>query len=820
MAIISINQQRSEVKALGSAMHATMNLSGAMFDMLATVYKYMLMAAIREPIQNGVDAVKRLGMSAADGVMVYLPTLDNPVIKVVDKGAGMTKAFMEADDGYLSFGSSTKAADNGAAGGLGVGRWAAYGYIRECYIVTCNAEDMIERTYFQFQGKDGRPQVQLASEVPGTVTGTQVYFPVKDADLPEALRAVSWLREVMTLTMGDAFSVDSPSALSPVLPDFSGVRLDLEEVDPSLAGVRIFPMHGTALQYGRQGLQDGSLVVLTNQESGVGGLPFHVQSPTDWQSVFFRGMIIEIPMSFNLPFMPSREELKYSDEVYALLRKIDHAAKLHVIKTARELYAQPDLSSKATLSNLLGNDEVWHWFARGTRDNKSALYEPLIQATSKNSPWTGLLAVPFERSQHLNGVQLKFTKSSDPVLREAYSVKGRLHCNGKTMSSEEVSFKANKPIRLVCNDLATGGTARFRSWLKSQREGLSFLSFVYVTAEEIADAKTTVEGLNAAYGGALPVHLTSSFPDVSRKVVGGKVVARTSRVGQITFHSFAQGKQVSEEINFDTYRAREPQRVWIRKDGGKLEGFKDDVTLADLLVSYGGGDLRAVATKMGIDKLYLLTSKQVDALAKAQADAQAEGLFDLALDEFDEEAGGHEAYHAVCALKGWVAFEDALMVLMDTSDIQDVLNGKRVRSIDDCYDLRNLCNVLAKEPRMMLTGTKFDKAIAPYLDVVAGKTKYLDGSYINKQPLNHACNGLNMIAAHMVVSEFDSDDRKSMIQAMHNLASAGHLDYKVVWRNLVEQFPLLGAVGQLGGTDLRTKLAIEHFCHALAALYK
>lgn len=812
MAIIATNNQQADVKAMGSAMNATMAFSGAMFEMLATVYVYILMAAVREPIQNGADAVRRKGMRVADGVMVHLPTADNPMITVIDQGSGMTKAFMEDPvGGYLSFGSSTKAGDNGAAGGLGVGRWAAYGYIRECYVVTCNAEDMVERTYFQFQGPNGTPQVQLASEVPGKVTGTRVFFPVKESDIDEALRAIAWLREVMQLTMGDTFSVDSPAALPKVLPDFCGTVLDLDEVDPGLKGIRLYPMQGDTLKYGRQGLQAGSLVVLTNKEAGVGGLPFHVQSPTDNESVFAKGMIVEIPMSFGIPFMPSREELKYTDDVNALLRRIDEAAERLIVKKVKELYDSPRLEDKAVLSNLIGNTESWHWFAHGAR-NAGRLLEPLRKVTG-GDPWRGSLKVPSVAELRASGLQVKSTSANDPVLREAFSSMGYLAVSGGARSADvQVTFVANKPIRLAVNDLKTGGTARFRAWLNSLAGSDKF---IYLTAENMADAKTAADAINATFGNALEVVFTSSMPEVARTVVGSKVITKRSRVGTLTYHCLTKGKQDSEAMAFETFRKHEGKRIWISKDGGKLGGFKEGTVLADLF-DWSTGDLKAVLTAVGVSRLYLLSPKQATELTKAQAEAQAEGLFDLTSDDFDEEAGGLDAYHAVCGLKSWASLEEELAHLVASADIQAVLEGKKVRSVKECWELNSFCTVMAKSPRMELTGTKVDKAFTPHIDfLTANVSLYKDT--MNRETFNRTCEGLMHLAKHMDVQADDPEERKELVNSMARLREVGHLDYNNVWAELTKKFPLLRTLTRIG--DL-PKESVDHACHALAALYR
>ncbi|HDR9103563.1 TPA: ATP-binding protein [Burkholderia vietnamiensis] len=811
MAIIARNTETAEVKAIGSAMNATVNFSGALMEMLATVYAYILMSAIREAIQNACDASKRAGLSFAEGVLVQLPTPSNLMITVIDKGSGMTKAFMEdPEGGYLSYGTSTKAGDNGAAGGLGIGRWAAYGYIRECYITTCHASDMVQRTYFQFQGENSTPMVQPASEVPGTEVGTKVAFPVKESDLDEALRAVAWLKEVMQLTMGDSFSVDSPDRLPRILPEFSGTVLDLGPFDSGLKGVQLYPMKGNALKYSRVGPQLGSLVVLTNKEQGVGGLPFHVQSPSDNESVFFDGMVVEIPMSFNVPFMPSREEIKYTDEVTALLKRIDAAAAQAVVAKAKELYDEPGLRSKATLSNLLGNDEQWHWFARGTR-SKGVLLDPLCAVTG-GDPWKGVVKIPFTDEMMSPTLTLKNTSVRDQVLREALVEKGHLGYSMGKAGYVTVTFHPNKPIVLAVNDVKTGGTARFRSWLARQAENVRL---VYFSSSVAGEALAAAKSLNAVYGDALDIVLTSSMPEVARAVVGSKVVATRSRSrSSLTFYDRIHTKQSSEVVSFATPGA--PVRVWLGKDGGKLSGFKGGVQLTSLVDRWGSGSMLNVLERLKVDRLYLLAPKQEAELLAAQAALKDEGLWDMADDEFGDDEDGQETLRAVQALKSWKTLEEVLSGLVERPFIQDALAGKTVLSVKESWDFNQFLEALAKKPRMELTGTAVDRALRPYLDLLSSEVKVKKQSDAN-DGLRKLCGGLALIGKSLERDPSDSDHRKELIDTLCRLDGVGHVDYPVQFEELRKQFPLLLSMGRLHTT---TEDAVDHLCRAMAAIYR
>lgn len=811
MALINTSTDKAEVRAMGSSMNATVNFSGALMEMLATVYANILMSAIREAIQNASDAAKRAGLSFAEGVLVQLPTPSNPMVTVIDKGSGMTKAFMEDPaEGYLSYGSSTKAGDNGAAGGLGIGRWAAYGYIRECYITTCHESDMVERTYFQFQGDHSTPKVQLASEVPGKVTGTKVSFPVKETDLDEALRAVAWLKDVMQLTMGDSFSVDNPHALPAIMPEFSGTVLSLGEFDVGLAGVLVYPMKGNALKYSRQGLQDGSLVVLTNKAAGVGGLPFHVQSPSNSESVFHNGMVVEIPMSLSVPFMPSREELKYTDEVYSLLKRIDIAAALAVEAKARELFHSPTLASKAVLSDLLGTTELWHWFARGARQ-PCALLEALRKATGGEC-WNGRMNVLAPMALRTDTVSVRFRDDKEPVLRTVYRNGGYLHYQEQG-ASRLVQFTANKPLVLVVNDVPTGGVSRFREWLRTTTKARQYL---LVSSPVAGEAATAVAALNDCFGGELPVVTVSSMPvATSRVIVGSKVVSVARGRGSLTYYSCSSEKQETSPLSFATYAANEPVRVWLGKDGGQLAGFSEDTGLTDLASNWAGR-LSEMLPALGVSRLYLLTKKQVAELSALRADAERDGLLDMADDEFPDDEAGRETLGAVKALKSWLPLEEALAGLVKSPDIQNLLVGKKVRMVDECWEFKQFCEAMAERPRMELTGTSLDKALSPFVDLLTGVVM-LKRSVELDPKFPRLCAILAKVGNSLEAYPDDTAERTELISTLKQLDKVGHLNYKEEFKKLRQRYPLLSTVGKLHDTEPG---AMDHLCLALAAIYR
>lgn len=818
--------QAATVQAKGSVLSATVNFNGALMEMLATVYSYILMAAIREAIQNGCDAARRKGLSFKEGVLVCLPTEDNPVITIIDNGAGMTREFIETS--YMSFGTSTKTGDNGSAGGLGVGRWAAYGYIREAYITSTHEDEMVERTYFQFQGPNGMPQVQLASEAPGESCGTRVFFPVKDTDIREAYRAVSWLKEIMELTMGDSFSVDKPGLLVSMLPEASGHCIELGTVDASLQGIKLYPMKDDALQYSRTDLQTGSLVVLTNQAAGVGGLPFHVKS-TNLDSLFHAGVVIEIPMSFKVAFMPSREEVKYTDEFNSLMHKIDRVGMQAVALKVKELHNECSLASKTQLSNLLGDTSYWHAIARAGRG--SGVHAPAIHEALGGETWTGTIRIRPTPTHIL----YKHKLTVKVALPASYSARrgSRTSTGSEARTLTAVRFNeeylkvnldksmlfltmtAKNPLQLVYNDIASGGASRFRQWL--QRQPLD-AQVMYINADELELAKEVAQELSGQFGGDLEVLSTSSLPEAPRMVVAGCAVTATRGVNSFTYYCALNQKQETATMNFETYVPSEPVKIWLVKEGSELQGFKSHITLRDL-TRFHQTNLQTLLQLSSSKRLYLLTEKQATQLAKAKASLVEAGLWDLASDEFDDDAAGQELKNTILALKSWMHFEDYLASELESTEIAEILAGTRIRKVQACHELKLCFQHLGGEPRMSLVGTAFDLAIRDHLDVMTGAYKlhdeihdYSADSWVRK------CNAIRTIHHNLNETEHDSDERKELFAKLRLLEKMGVLDYTEIWNNLVEKFPLLSAVR--GFSFKANPTAIEHFCVALATLYR
>lgn len=851
MAVISSTDNKAEVQAVGSAMSAKVNFSGALMEMLATVYVHILLAAIREAVQNACDAAKRAGLSFADGVMVTLPTPDNNQVEVADRGAGMTHAFMT--DFYLSFGSSTKNGDDGAAGGLGVGRWAAYGYIRECYIATTaqdpdfsaeireihrkvcfdgvskvefvgttwarNPEDgersldellslispvveceLIERTYFQHQGSAGTPMVTLAFLSPGKQTGTRVWFPVKDSDGDEAIYIVAWLKEVMALSMGDSFSVDTPCRLPETLPPVSGVVFNLEEESPALKGIRVFPLQGANLQYNRGALKQGSLVVLTNQAEGVGGLPFHVQAAAG--SVFHKGMLIEIPMSYRLSFVPSREELKYTDEFNELMQAIDTATKSMFLKLVTHLRTAGTLKGMQTLENLLGNNVSWHALADANNYVATAKWdEPLHKdlMARLSSRWLGLApAATIEEFRDV-GVSLKWRSPSGSSMQTVSAGWDRLYVTleGKLFP---LSFHVHNPPTLILNTLKTGGLQRAREYASTHKSK----NFLFIAASDINKAREACSAYNAHYDNMLEVVETGALP-APPKVVVPKGAAKPAA---LLYYCRRAEKQQTVQEQLDQLPRGLTTRYYVVRDGSKLRDFNDDVTLGAIQSSWEGVGIEKLMEAVDTDRLYLLTPKQADALDAAIQSLRDAELWDAEESEVAEMDDGAAVLARIRALKAWRPAKHLVEQVLASPAIQGILSGSRIVRVMPSYQLVAACKTLASASTefQSLIGTKLDAALFEYVDLLQRKTKLHTEGNLKLEALRDS-----LIRVGLKLAD-------TALQAqLHNLKGKGTIDYSKKWEELAAKFPLFGVVTW---NSTLTKANCRDISDALAFLYK
>lgn len=804
MAVLAQNTENTaHVSSVGKENTAVVEMNGSLMDMLSTVYAFILMGAIREAIQNACDAVRRKGVTFADGVMVHLPTVENPVITVTDRGDGMSRAFLESN--YMVLGSSTKAGDNGAAGGLGIGRWAAYGYIGEATVTSCDATDMTERTYFMYKSAAGTPATRMASEVLGTQPGTRVSFPVRESDLTEAYMAVRWLKEIMQLTMGDSFAVDIPALLEQAsvhhLPEFSGHALELGAFDPDLEGVVVYPMQGSALQYGRAGFGAGSLIVLTNKEAGIGGLPFHVRSITGANSPFAEGCVVELPMRLRIAFMPSREEVKYTDELTRLMRKIDAAANKALLARVDALYHSPSLAKRLELSKLLGTGAgpaahwgaYWNIVAMDKGDTKE-LFNIL------GGSWRGRVPLAVRRLEARGSLAVKAIQLNRGTLSTVNGIHRAMSISVANQQIGLVATEKSQPI-LVVDDLLSGGVTRLRHLAKTNYLGLPADQLLLLfSAEHTADAKAYAEAMNEDYGHPFRVLLTSELHAPPKVVVGSTLLTVTPK--GIMYFSLDLRKQVTEPGSILT--PTESIQAYVVKQGGTVTGLKKDYTLADVASGYRPCAAQ-VLTHLGLRKLYLLTPKEAAELETLKGELETVEEAELSDDERATKA----------LLAQWVPFFDLVQQVIDSPAAVAAREGKLLVRMTGDSQFSSLLNMLAAEPRFELLGTRFDKAISPYLDLANGSIRIPD--YYNTYTQGDANLAQLYASLHELAKAVDlhafSEEQKTKLALMEGADDWGHVNYLKIHADLVEKFPLISAGVRFN------KEGRAHFARALAHLY-
>lgn len=806
--IVADKKDVAQVAAPGEVRSAVVEMNSSLMDMLSTVYAYILMSAIREAIQNGCDAVKRKGkgLSFAEGVMVSLPTAENPVITVRDSGDGMSREFMETN--YLALGRSTKAGDNGAAGGLGIGRWAAYGYIGEASVRTCYAGDMVERTYFMYKSDKGVPATQLAAEVAGVRAGTQVSFPVRESDLQEAYLAVRWLRDLMQLTMGDAFSVDKPGLLDNGvhLPEFSGHVLDLGAEDAELEGVRVFMMMGSALQYSRTTLADGSLVVLTNQEAGIGGLPFHVRAITGLASPFAHGCVIELPMRLGVPFMPSREEVKYSDEMTALMHKVDVAANKALLRRAAELYEAPALQDQFKLTTLLGtgaeNAVPMTW---ASRLNMGAWQSGVVERLKEllgGTFWNGKAGLRIPRSEAYSDLTVRSARMDRDVLSTVNGIYSQMYINlGKAVSESLVAQRTSLPI-LIADDLKTGGVSRVRLLVRSNSLNLNAKQLlIVISAKSPAEAVAAAEAMNASYGNPFQVLKTSELPEVPKVVVGDSLSLAAAK--GLTYHCFVKNKQVMEPGAL--LAPTEPRQAYLVKQGGVVHGLKAGMQLSDLVSGYRA-PIRHLSEFTGLNRVYLLAPKEAAELERLKTE-----LAGMEPDEMsDEEAQLSQK------LAQWVPYFELVQQAAESPKIVAAREGKLLTKVTGSVHLHHLVTMLARAPRFCLLGTKVDKALSPYVDLANGSVlahSYMSASTLWDQKVAEVLRSLADLTRIIDLEQLPEAQQQCFAD-MENATEWGYINYDKIYESLANQFPLLRS-----SVTALTPEGQEHFCKALAHLH-
>ena len=160
--------------------------------LLSANYADQITAVLRELITNGLDAQRAEGVTAP--IQVYLPTVDQPELRIVDHGTGMSTADISQVAGKYVRSPKRDAEDAQAVGFYGIGMKAPLALTDE-YIVTTTQAGTTTTARFALRG--GIPTHKI-EQVTATddANGTQISMlvPIDDTDTQ-----ARWLRAATTL---------------------------------------------------------------------------------------------------------------------------------------------------------------------------------------------------------------------------------------------------------------------------------------------------------------------------------------------------------------------------------------------------------------------------------------------------------------------------------------------------------------------------------------------------------------------------------------------------------------------------------------------
>ena len=159
---------------------ATIKATPKIFNFFADMtYANKPVAICRELVANAQDAHTAAG-KATTPVEVWLPTTEDPVFKVRDRGVGMSHEFMMTR--FMAYtDGSTKSDSNDQIGGFGIGSKAPFAYTDQFTLRV--AHDGTLGVYSVFKDQDGIPSIALlAQSQTDEGNGVEVSFPVAPED--------------------------------------------------------------------------------------------------------------------------------------------------------------------------------------------------------------------------------------------------------------------------------------------------------------------------------------------------------------------------------------------------------------------------------------------------------------------------------------------------------------------------------------------------------------------------------------------------------------------------------------------------------------
>lgn len=176
-----VSSQETESVKVGDMSEKTFGIlaNEKMFGILSSkIYSDKVKAPIRELMCNAYDAHVIVGKSNVP-FFVQVPTRENPVFAVEDKGPGMDA--YEIEELYTTYGFSSKTASNRFVGCLGLGSKSPFAYTDMFTIVSRKAG----RQYnYQCMIENGMPKLIKFDEIDTTEpSGLRVEFNVQPGDI-------------------------------------------------------------------------------------------------------------------------------------------------------------------------------------------------------------------------------------------------------------------------------------------------------------------------------------------------------------------------------------------------------------------------------------------------------------------------------------------------------------------------------------------------------------------------------------------------------------------------------------------------------------
>ena len=145
-----------------------------------TLYSDKVLAVLREYGANAWDAHREAGKGDVP-IRVRLPTLEDQTLSIRDFGRGLSKR--EVFELFTQYGASTKRADSGQVGMLGIGSKSGFAYA-DSFTVVSRCEGKC-RTYVCTLDVSERGEVRLLDEFDSDDTGLEIQVAVRREDLGE-----------------------------------------------------------------------------------------------------------------------------------------------------------------------------------------------------------------------------------------------------------------------------------------------------------------------------------------------------------------------------------------------------------------------------------------------------------------------------------------------------------------------------------------------------------------------------------------------------------------------------------------------------------